>query len=96
MVQPDVKEQVRKYISRKLQPQPVKIRSDVEMTCYEYDGVERLKGAMRAAMGASTADVQVRGCVWACTRVVVPLHQQETSRRIWTCLAVFAVRLALT
>ena len=59
LLQPDVKEQVRKYIARKLQPQPVKIRADVEMTCYEYDGVERIKEAMRVAMQSGTTDVQV-------------------------------------
>ena len=27
------------YIKRKLAPQPVKIRSDFEVTCYTYEGI---------------------------------------------------------
>ena len=35
-------------------PQPIKVRADVEMTCFAYDGVERIREAMRAALGAGT------------------------------------------
>ena len=35
-------------------PQPLKIRADVEMTCFEYDGVMRIQDAMRAAAATST------------------------------------------
>lgn len=34
---------------RRLTPQPTKVRADVEMTCFSYDGVEKIKEAMRAA-----------------------------------------------
>ena len=30
-------------------PQPLKIRADVELTCFHYDGIEHIKDAMRAA-----------------------------------------------
>lgn len=30
-------------------PQPIKIRADVEMTCFAYDGIEHIKKAMLAA-----------------------------------------------
>lgn len=41
-------------------PQPLKIRADVELTCFAYDGVERIRDAMRAAEAASTEDCPVR------------------------------------
>ncbi len=36
-------------IKRRMTPQPLKIRADVELTCFAYDGVERIRDAMRAA-----------------------------------------------
>lgn len=41
-------------------PQPLKIRADVELTCFAYDGVERIRDAMRAAEAASTEECPVR------------------------------------
>jgi hypothetical protein len=41
-------------------PQPIKVRADVEMTCFAYDGVEHIKAAMRAAAACSTPDCEVK------------------------------------
>jgi hypothetical protein len=37
---------------RRLTPQPIKVRADVEMTCFSYDGVEKIKEAMRVAQAS--------------------------------------------
>lgn len=55
-----VKEALLKNIKRRMTPQPLKIRADVELTCFAYDGVERIRDAMRAAEAASTEDCPVR------------------------------------
>lgn len=57
---PAVREQLLKNIKRRMTPQPLKIRADVEMTCYAYDGIERIKEAMRAAEALSTEDCPVK------------------------------------
>lgn len=44
-----VQEALMKNIKRRMTPQPLKIRADVELTCFAYDGVERIRDAMRAA-----------------------------------------------
>lgn len=36
---PAVREAIVKNIKRRMTPQPLKIRADVELTCYSYDGV---------------------------------------------------------
>lgn len=36
---PEVKEAVIKNVRRRMTPQPLKIRADVELTCFAYDGV---------------------------------------------------------
>lgn len=43
VVTPAVKEAVMKNIRRRLTPQPLKIRADLEMTCYRFGGVEHIK-----------------------------------------------------
>ena len=44
-----VKDALLKNIKRRMTPQPLKIRADVELTCFHYDGIEHIKDAMRAA-----------------------------------------------
>jgi translation initiation factor 2 subunit 1 len=59
-VSDDVRDALVKDIRRRMTPQPLKIRADVELTCFEYDGVLHIKDAMRAAEGV-TADVPSSG-----------------------------------
>ena len=47
-VEADIKESVTSYIKRKLAPQPVKIRADIEVTCFAYDGIDAIKEALTA------------------------------------------------
>ena len=34
-----VKDHLMKNIKRRMTPQPLKIRADIELTCFKYDGV---------------------------------------------------------
>lgn len=43
IVTPSVKEAVMKNVRRRMTPQPLKIRADLEMTCFTYGGVEHIK-----------------------------------------------------
>jgi hypothetical protein len=43
IVTPAVKEAVMKNVKRRMTPQPLKIRADLEMTCFTYGGVEHIK-----------------------------------------------------
>jgi translation initiation factor 2 subunit 1 len=36
-------------ISKKMAPQPVKIRADFELTCFTYEGIDALKEALLTA-----------------------------------------------
>eukprot|EP00210_Caulerpa_lentillifera_P003979 g3797.t1 len=47
-------------IRRRMTPQPLKIRSDVELTCFQYGGIEHIKDAMRSAENASTDNCQIK------------------------------------
>ena len=42
-VTPEVKDSLVKNIKRRMTPQPLKIRADVEMKCFQFDGVLHIK-----------------------------------------------------
>lgn len=47
-------------IIRRLTPQKVKIRADVEVACFDYEGVEAVKRALAAGESASADEIQVK------------------------------------
>lgn len=53
---PEVEEHLRLNIVRKLTPQPVKLRADVEVTCFSPEGIDAIKKALSAGMSVSTED----------------------------------------
>ena len=55
-----VKNELQSYISKRLTPQPTKVRADVEVTCFGYEGIDAVKNALRAAEAQNTADTQVK------------------------------------
>ncbi|KAJ1425343.1 Translation initiation factor 2, alpha subunit [Sesbania bispinosa] len=48
-VSEEVKDALVKNIRRRMTPQPLKIRADIEMRCFQFDGVLHIKEAMRKA-----------------------------------------------
>jgi translation initiation factor 2 subunit 1 len=57
-VEEDIKEAVLTYIKRKLAPQPVKIRADIEVTCFSYEGIDAIKEALAA--GEQRGNVSIK------------------------------------
>ena len=55
-----VKNELQTYIGNRLTPQPTKVRADVEVTCYGYEGIDAVKEALRAAESKNTAEMQVK------------------------------------
>ncbi|WBW71225.1 translation initiation factor eIF2 alpha subunit [Schizosaccharomyces osmophilus] len=47
-------------ISRRLTPQPIKIRADVEVTCFGYDGINAIKAALKSAEDLRTEEVPIK------------------------------------
>lgn len=62
-------EELKSYISKRLTPQPTKVRADVEVTCFCYDGIDAIKTALRTAEARNTGDTQVK-----CRLVSPPLY----------------------
>lgn len=55
-----VRNEITQYISKKLTPSPTKVRADIEVTCFGYDGIDAVKDALRTAEQSNTADSQIR------------------------------------
>eukprot|EP00802_Teleaulax_amphioxeia_P004534 Tamp_04538.p1 GENE.Tamp_04538~~Tamp_04538.p1 ORF type:complete len:493 (-),score=130.97 Tamp_04538:1777-3138(-) len=50
----DVKEALKKNVAMRLTPQPVKVRSDFEVTCFAYEGIDAIKAALTKGIESGT------------------------------------------
>ncbi|KAM3084174.1 hypothetical protein ACMFMG_001725 [Clarireedia jacksonii] len=55
-----IADELKSYIGKRLTPQPTKVRADVEVTCFGYEGIDAVKTALRTAEARNTADNQVK------------------------------------
>jgi len=57
-----LRNEITQYIHRRLAPQPVKVRSDIEITCFTEEGIETIRDALHAGEACSTelCPVEVR------------------------------------
>ncbi|KAK7928049.1 eukaryotic translation initiation factor 2 alpha subunit [Apiospora marii] len=55
-----VAEEIKSYIGKRLTPQPTKVRADVEVTCFGYEGIDAVKTALRTAEARNTDDNLVK------------------------------------
>ncbi|KAL0959530.1 hypothetical protein HGRIS_011243 [Hohenbuehelia grisea] len=61
-------------IARRLTPQPIKLRADIELTCYTPAGIDAIKKALRAGEKASTEQVPIKAKL-----VAPPLYVLSTN-----------------
>ena len=47
---------------RRLTPQAVKIRADIEVSCYAYDGIDAVKSSLLEGLKCSSEDVPIKVC----------------------------------
>ena len=47
-------------ITRRLTPQAIKIRADVEVTCFAYDGIDAIKDSLKKGEAMSTPDCKIQ------------------------------------
>lgn len=55
-----VRKELMDYIGKKLTPHPTKVRADVEVTCFGYDGIDAVKEALRTAEEQNTPENQIK------------------------------------
>ena len=54
------KEMLLTHIKRRLMPQAVKVRADIEVGCCAYEGIDAVKNALRAGITCSTDDMPIK------------------------------------
>ncbi|EIM20103.1 hypothetical protein E3Q22_01512 [Wallemia mellicola] len=59
-VSEEILHELKANISRRLTPQPVKIRSDLEVTCFSYEGIDAIKGALKAGEALQTETIPIK------------------------------------
>ena len=57
---PHVKKEIILNIRKRLTPQPIKIRADIECTCFGYEGIDAVKAALRAGEAHSTDKISIK------------------------------------
>ncbi|SGZ55247.1 CIC11C00000005899 [Sungouiella intermedia] len=57
--------------ARRLTPQAIKIRADVEVSCFSYEGIDAIKSALKAAEAESTEQMQVKAKLVAAPLYVI-------------------------
>jgi len=70
----NVKKVLLEQIQLKLTQQAVKIRADIEVSCYAYEGIDAVKDALRAGIACSTDDVPIK-----INLIAPPLYVMTTS-----------------
>jgi len=56
----ETKETLLSNIRRRLTPQAVRIRADIEVACYAYEGIDAVKNALRAGINCSTEEMPIK------------------------------------
>jgi translation initiation factor 2 subunit 1 len=59
----DIIDELKLYIRRRLAPQPIKIRADVEVSCFTYDGIDAIREALFAGIavgGTENSSIKIR------------------------------------
>lgn len=59
-IPPDVHKELTANIARRLTPQPVKVRSDIELTCFSYEGINAIRSALKAGEKLSTEAIPIK------------------------------------
>lgn len=57
---PSILSDLQSVIARRLTPKPVKIRADVEVKCFAYQGIESIRKALKAGEALSTEEIPIK------------------------------------
>ncbi|KHN87144.1 Eukaryotic translation initiation factor 2 subunit 1 [Toxocara canis] len=75
----DVREKLLEDIRKRLTPQAVKIRADIEVSCFSYDGIDAVKEALINGQKCSTEEMPIKINLIAAPLFVVTTQTLERS-----------------
>jgi len=61
----EIKTDLLQYIKRRLAPQPIKVRADIEVSCFTYEGIDAIKESLLKGIdvgqeGAQKNDIKIK------------------------------------
>mmetsp|Transcript_19475 Transcript_19475/g.22553 ORF Transcript_19475/g.22553 Transcript_19475/m.22553 type:complete len:343 (-) Transcript_19475:6-1034(-) len=56
----ELKTELKMYIRRRLAPKPVKIRADIEVSCFTYEGIDAIREALFAGIDCGGKNTQIK------------------------------------
>lgn len=71
-----------KHIKQRLMPQQVKVRSDIEVGCCAYEGIDAVKAALKSGINCSTESMQIKINLIAPPSYVVTTQTMEREEGI--------------
>ncbi|KAJ3096656.1 hypothetical protein HDU97_005718 [Phlyctochytrium planicorne] len=78
----EAKRELISNIKRRLTPQAIKIRADIEVTCFGYEGIDAIREALAAGEAVSTPDGKIKITLIAPPLYVMITHSLEKSTGI--------------
>ncbi|PJF16909.1 hypothetical protein PSACC_03279 [Paramicrosporidium saccamoebae] len=75
-----IKDEILQSIVRRLTPQKLKIRADVEVACFDYEGIDAVKRALAAGEAVSTEEIQIKAKLVAPPLYVLMTQCMEKSK----------------
>lgn len=78
----EILEELKLYISRRLTPQAIKIRADVEVSCFSYEGIDAIKRALTEAEALSTEQMPVKAKLVAAPLYVISCQALDKNQGI--------------
>jgi len=85
----ETKKALLKNIQRRLTPQPVKVRADIEVTCFGYEGIDAVKAALTKGQLTSTEECPIK------IKLVAPPLYVAVTTAIQKDLAIKALNTAI-
>eukprot|EP00455_Lapot_gusevi_P030386 TRINITY_DN3269_c0_g1_i1.p1 TRINITY_DN3269_c0_g1~~TRINITY_DN3269_c0_g1_i1.p1 ORF type:complete len:319 (+),score=101.60 TRINITY_DN3269_c0_g1_i1:104-1060(+) len=80
----NIREALLQNVRRRLTPQAVKIRAEIELTCFQYEGIDAIKAALNTARGFSTEQQPIQIHLIAPPQYVITTTTLDKERGIQT------------
>lgn len=72
-----VRKDIMQAVIRRLSPQKVKLRADIEVACFAYEGIDAVKKALAAGEAVSTSDIPIKASLVAPPLYVITTQCME-------------------
>lgn len=88
-IKPEERDELLRNVQRRLTPQAIKLRADIEVTCFQFEGIDAVKYALTAGESTSTDECPVK------IKLVAPPLYVVTTAALQKAKGIEALNVAL-